>query len=213
MFHIMKKEAKAFLFYIFIILPLTLYWVISRDRLDVIMVFIQGLILTMLVVIPVLINEQHEEKHNGYQLMSILPIKKIEIIAAKFITVLTAAVVLVAGNCLFFSFFAGSSDGMTTSRSFILLAGISGILLAALVYIGIFIFGYTKFLMIASSTMVGLGLVPPLLVKYLRPDMDALVVRVSDFIKNLNWGIAIVLSLILYFLLMFAACKLKRKDT
>ena len=212
MYYIMKKEAKAFIFYLFIILPLTLYWIISRDRLDVIMVFIQGIILPLLVVIPVLINEQYEEKHKGYQVMSVLPIKKIEIIAAKFILVLAAAVFLVAGNCLFFSFFPGSAGGMAAGRSFILLSGISGILIAAFVYIGIFVLGYSKFLVVVTSTLIFLGFIPAYLINNYQPEMDTLIVRIADFMKNLNWGIAIVLSLVLYFLLMFGAFKLKRNE-
>jgi hypothetical protein len=208
----MKKEAKAFMFYLFIVLPLALYWGISRDRLDVIMVLIQGLLLPLLVTIPVLINEQYEEKHKGYRIMSVLPIRKIEIIASKFITVLTAAIILVACNCLFFSFFSASAAGTAISRSFILLSGISGILMAAFVYIGIFVLGYTRFLMVATSAIIVLGIVPPYLLKQHRPDMDALIARATDFMKNLDWGIAIVLSLVLYFLLMFAAYKLKRNE-
>ena len=211
MLYIMKKDAKAFMFNLFIIIPLALYWLISKDRLDVLMVLIQGITLTLLVVTPIMVNEQYEEKHRGYRFMRTLPIRKIEIIGAKFIAVLTAAAVLVVFNCLLFSFFDGSPGMKSISRSFILLSGISGIILAALVYLGVFILGYTKFVMIFPPVVFFLAMLPPLITKYYRPQVDALFAKIIDFVKNLDWAAAVIVSLVLYFSLMVLAVKLQRE--
>lgn len=210
MLYIIQKEIKNYLLYITLLIPLTLYWILSRDTLGVLPPLVQGLMLTAVTVIPVIANEQYEDKHKGYDFMRILPIKTGGIIAAKFMTLFSAAAILVLFNCLFFSFFKSDASALAVSRSFILLSALSSLIIGAIVYIGIFLLGYTMFLKVTASLLIILGMIPPLILKYMRPQFDQVITQALVFMENLSWLKATGITLIIFIALAALASRIKK---
>jgi len=210
MLYLMQKEIKTYLLYLTLLIPLALYWLLSRDTLGVLPPLVQGLMITGLTVIPVIANEQYEDKHKGYDFMRILPIKTGEIIAAKFMTLCSVAAILVLFNCLFFSFFNNDASTLAVSRSFILLSALASTIIGAIVYIGIFLLGYTIFLKVTASLMIILGMIPPLILKYMRPELDQAITNALAFMENLSWLKAIGITLIIFIALSVLATLIKK---
>lgn len=173
------------------------------------LVLISGVLIFMLVVGPVFFNEQYEEKHKGYDFLDILPVNASEIVSAKFGLVLVTVVAIVGYLLLIFSVSKVATNDWILVRSYILMSGIVCLFFAALSYIGIFSLGYTKFVMIVMSLFVLLGLVPVLIMKFYRDNMNVLIENILAFLRSVNWLAVIPLVLIGYFGLMFIAIKIK----
>jgi hypothetical protein len=157
----------------------------------------------------VFFNEQYEEKHKGYDFLDILPVNASEIVSAKFGLVLVTVVAIVGYLLLIFSVSKVATNDWILVRSYILMSGIVCLFFAALSYIGIFSLGYTKFVMIVMSLFVLLGLVPVLIMKFYRDNMNVLIENILAFLRSVNWLAVIPLVLIGYFGLMFIAIKIK----
>jgi hypothetical protein len=173
------------------------------------LVLISGVLIIMTVFGPVFFNEQYEEKHKGYDFLDILPVNASEIVLAKFAMVLVTVMATVGYLLLLFSLSKVSPNDWILVRSYILMMGVVCLFFAALSYIGIFGFGYTKFAMIVMSFFVLLGFVPILIMKFYRDNMDVLIENILAFLHHVNWLAVIPLALIGYFCLMSLAIKIK----
>ncbi len=172
-------------------------------------VLISGTLILMLVFGSVFLNEQYEEKHKGYNFLDTLPINADEIVSAKFGLVLVTVIILASYLLLLFSVSKVAPNDWILVRSYILMSGVVCLMLAALSYLGIFSFGYTKFVMIVMSFIVLLGFVPILIMKFYRDNLDVLIENILSFLRHVNWLAVIPLVLIGYFCLMFIAIKIK----
>jgi hypothetical protein len=210
MFSIVKKNMAYFIGYAGVIFILTAILKITLGNEHVVpLVLISGVLIFMLVVGPVFFNEQYEEKHKGYDFLDILPVNASEIVSAKFGLVLVTVVAIVGYLLLIFSVSKVATNDWILVRSYILMSGIVCLFFAALSYIGIFSLGYTKFVMIVMSLFVLLGLVPVLIMKFYRDNMNVLIENILAFLRSVNWLAVIPLVLIGYFGLMFIAIKIK----
>jgi hypothetical protein len=207
---IIKKNMSYYAGYMGFILLLT---VIVRaflgNELNVPFVIVSGILVFMLVFGAVFINEQYEEKSNGYDFLDVLPVKASEIVAAKFSLVLLADVAIVGYLLLLFSSSVSSPEEWTLVRSYILMSGVLCLIFTAVSYLGIFAIGYTKFVMIVLSLLVVLGFFPLLITKFYRDNLDTMVENILAFLQNLNWIVILPLSLVGYLGLMWIAVKIK----
>ena len=60
-------------------------------------------------------------------------------------------------------------------------------------------------------TLIILAVLPPVILKYYRPQEETLIAKITGFIKNLSWGAAIADALIIYFSLIALAVKFQKK--
>ena len=110
---------------------------------------------------------------------------------------------------LLFFFSGGTNEQFSLIRSYLLLSGSICLFLAAIIYIGIFAINYTKFLVVVLSFTAAGGLVPMIIMKAYRDRMDIIIAGVFDWLRNINWILAIPLILAAYFGLMCLAAWIK----
>jgi hypothetical protein len=210
MLSIMKKNAVYYISYLGVIILVT---IILRMALGigptVPLVMISGVLIFLLVFGAVFMNEQYEEKHKGYDFLYILPVKTVEIVAAKFGLVLLTDAAVVGYLLFLFSFSPLSPSDWVLVRSYFLMMGVVCLAFAAFSYTVIFVIGYTKFAVIVMTFFVLLGFVPILIMKLYGGKMDVLVESILTFLRNLNWMILLPLALVGYFILMGIAIKVK----
>jgi hypothetical protein len=210
MLSIVKKNMSYFLGYFSFIFILTAILKIALgNEHSVPLVLISGVLVFMLVFGPVFFNEQYEEKHKAYDFLDTLPISASEIVTAKFGLVLATAAATLCCVLLLFSVSKVAPNDWVLVRSYLLMSGVVGLLLAALSYIGIFSLGYTKFAVIVMTFFVLLGFVPILIMKFYSDNMDVLIQNILAFLRGVNWAAVIPLTLIGYFALMVIAIKIK----
>lgn len=210
MWSIVKKNIGYFMGYAGVVLSITtiLTLTIGNEH-DAPVVLISGVLIFMLVFGSVFLNEQYEEKHKGYDFLDVLPVNAGEIVSAKFGLALVTVMAVEGYLLLLFSVSKVAPNDWNLVRSYILMSGVVCLILAALSYLGIFSFGYTKFAMIVMSFIVLLGFVPILIMKFYRDNLDVLIENILDSLRHVNWLVVIPLVLIGYFCLMFIAIKIK----
>ena len=210
MLSIVKKNMACFIGYFCFIVILTAILRIALGNEHVVpLVLISGVLVLMLVFGPVFFNEQYEEKHKTYDFLDILPVNASEIVSAKFGLVLVTAAATLCCMLLLFSVSKVAPNDWVLVRSYLLMSGTVGLLLAALSYIGIFSLGYTKFAVIVMTFVVLLGFVPILIMKFYENNMTVLVENILTFLRGINWAAVLPLALVAYLGMMVIAIKIK----
>jgi hypothetical protein len=208
MWNIVKKDAKFVIFYFSAIVAVEFFlWILTRDSLSTAFVLISGVLVYSLVFGEIFINEQYEEKHHGYIFMKTLPVGIGEVVSAKFLRVLLSAFVFMGLTVLLITFAPGHPDRIVLVRSFVLFNGIVALIAAGFVFIGLFGMGYMIFLRVALSVLVLLQLIPFVLLS--SGKMDVFVQSAVEFLRSINWLVAIPAGLAVYFGLMVVAIKVK----
>ena len=168
------------------------------SQLDILFAILSGPLLFMFVFLTLLVEEQYEEKHRGYAILSVLPLKNSEIVAAKFLfTLAVDAAMLVFLMVLFATFSTAPSQAEVVHGYFLAAAGV-GLLFAGLLYMGIFTFGYTKFIIAVLCFTTALGMVPALILKSHRGNIDAWIERAIEWLGHYNELILVAFVLTLY---------------
>lgn len=207
----MKKNLSFVVIYLsFIVVLISFLRIIIGNKFSVPFVLISGVSLFLLIFGIVFVNEQYEEKHQGYAFLDILPVKAHEIVMAKFALALVADTILVGFLIILLSFSSGTPNQIVVARSFFLMTGCICLMMAAIMYTGIFWFGYTKFMVIFLLFTATLGLVPPLIITFYRDKMDIFITNTINFLAHFNWLYALPVILIVYSGLMLTAIHVKR---
>lgn len=205
-----------FVFYsIPVLLPLTVYWLITGDSLDILMVFAQGMFLFALAVIPAMVNEQYEEKNNGYKFLSTLPLKKIEIVGAKFAAVFVVVAVLGAFNSLLFSLFKSTPEQLTISVNGMIIVGMVSLISTGIIYAGIAWLGYHRFVIALSIFATFMGLAAVVIKRYFHPQLSDLAPGFLVMMRSFGssaWFLVLGVVLAVYFGLMFLAAGLTGRE-
>lgn len=210
MWQIINKNYRQYgLFLLFFCGTLAAVRFLIGNELSVVFVLIGGMSLFVSIIGVIFIGEQYEEKHHGYALMEILPIKRIEIVAAKFLLALVMCVLLTAFLVVLFSLSEAQSHDLRLVRSYLLLMGSCALLLAGIMYIGIFAIGYTKFLIGVLCFTTAMGLVPAILMNNQQDDVGIFIERLLDWLQNMNWSGFLAIVLVAYLGLMWIAAQVK----
>ena len=121
-------------------------------------VLVPGMVTFLSCIFPILLSEQYEEKNHGYNFLSILPLKIRTVVISK-------STMLFFNTC-FFTFLSSIAagfvglepDSLTLTRGFDLLGGNLGLLFGAALYIGTFRYGFTRFVRIFLTLILGLNI-------------------------------------------------------
>ncbi len=206
----MKKNMNFFVFYFVIIVSLIVFLkLITGNELSTVFVIISGIFVFFLVFGSTFTNEQYEEKNKGYTFLDTLPVTAREIVEAKFALVLLAVGLCVGFLVILISLSGSAPETIATARSYVLFMGVVCLILAGVNYIGIFALGFTKYLLIVGVAWLTLSLVPMIIIKTYEGRMDVLRETVLDFYAGINWFVVIPLALVVYFVLMLAAAKVR----
>ncbi|MGB6865028.1 MAG: ABC-2 transporter permease [Candidatus Aminicenantaceae bacterium] len=210
MWKIMKKNMNVFVFYfVFVASLIVILRLITGSKLSTAFVIISGILVFFLVFASTFTNEQYEEKNKGYTFLDTLPVTAREIVEAKYALVLLAVGLCVGFLVILFSLSASSPETIAIARSYVLFLGVVCLIMAGVNYIGIFALGYTKFLVIVGIGWLSLGFVPMIIMKTYQGRMDVLKVSVVNFFTGIDWLVVIPLALVVYFVLMLAAAKVR----
>lgn len=210
---ILKKYSFYFLIslFVFLLLSVPVVMFIQGDIQKVAFaVLICGIFIYFNALGPVFGSEQYEEKNKGYEFLNILPLRNIDIVAAKFLWVLLVDAFFVGGILLFLKYSPWSGNQLVLFRSLALLNGSASLLLAAVSYLLIFWIGYTKYMIVVLSVMVAMGFIPMLILKFLNDRIDQIIADIGNFIIDINWLIVLTVVLMVYVGLMFLASKVKK---
>jgi hypothetical protein len=152
-------------------------------------------------------HEQMESKSNGYAFLRILPIEPAQIVKAKFALVFVAVAIYVGGCCVAFALVSTSPAYLTPSCAYVIVHGNICLLAAALLYLGIFRFGFSRFgkyilivwvIMLISPIPIRLIILKP------RGISDS---EIMQFMRGPYWILGTILCLIGYYFLMKLAIK------
>ena len=206
----MKKNMSFFAFYLGIIASLIVFLrLITGSELSIVFVIISGILVFFLVFGSTFTNEQYEEKNKGYMFLDTLPVTAREIAEAKFALVLLAVGLCVGFLVILISLSGSAPETTAIARSYVLFMGLVCLILAGLNYIGIFVLGFTKFLVIVGIGWLSLSLVPMIFMKTFQGRMNVLKDSVFNFLAGIDWLVVIPLTLVVYFMLMIVAVKVR----
>jgi hypothetical protein len=211
MLGIMRKDGFYFLLSAGVIAPLVLIaegWLLPGYT--VTMLLANLLMMFLLVAGPVAIVEQAEEKNNGYAWLGTLPVRRREIVAAKFLMAFLTLAAVVAGNLIQVHVLVTDPEPARLLTAVVLLNGAACLVMAGLMYTGILGIGYTRFLMAVSFVMVLLGLVPPFLMMSKTLNLRDQITAVRAFLLQLDAGLVIAAGVLVYGLFFLLAIRMLR---
>jgi len=206
----MKKNMNYFNFYLVIIAMLiVILRIITGSELSPVFVIISGIFVFVLVFGSTFTNEQYEEKNKGYMFLDTLPVTAREIVEAKFVLVLLAVGLCVGSLVILISLSGSAPEMAAVSRSYVLFTGVVCLILAGVNYIGIFTLGFTKYLLVVGVGWFTLSLFPMIIMRTYQGRMNVLRETVFDFFTWIDWLVMIPLALVVYFILMLVAAKVR----
>lgn len=213
----MKKFSFSFILFMLLSVGL-IFPLFNHDRLtgpyplSLNFVFTLAPYLFFVVLGAVYIHEQMEEKTNGYVFLRLLPIEASDIVISKFVLVFLSVFIYVAFHCVAFAKISSDPSYWRPSCFFLIINGNICLVLTALLYIGIFRYGYAK----AGKFVVFLWLVIAIspipinifLLRRLGISRQAIIEKVI----HLNWVAVTLVCVTLYVLLMRGAIKILKKS-
>lgn len=210
MWKVMTKNMSFFAFYFVIIASLIVVLrLIIGSELSTVFVIISGILVFVLVFGSTFTNEQYEEKNKGYMFLDTLPITAREITKAKFALVLLAVGLCVGLLLILISLSDSPGETAAIARSYVLFMGAVSLILAGVNYIGIFAMGFTKYLVVVGVGWVTLSLAPMIILRTYEGRMDVFRKNVLNFFIGIDWLVMIPSALVVYFILMLAAAKMR----
>ena len=206
----MKKNINFFVFYfVFVASLIVILRLITGSKLSTSFVIIAGVLVFFLVFASTFTNEQYEEKNKGYTFLDTLPVTAREIVEAKYALVLLAVGFCVGFLVILISLSGSAPETINIARSYVLFMGVVCLIMAGVNYIGIFALGFTKFLVIVGVGWFSLGFVPMIIMKTYQGRMNVLKESVFNFLNGIEWLAVIPLILVVYFMLMLVAAKVR----
>lgn len=182
---------------------------ITGRELSTVFVIISGILVFVIAIGSTFTNEQYEEKNKGYMFLDTLPVSAREIAEAKFALVLLTVGLCVGLLLILISLSSSPRESADVARSYVLFTGVVSLILAGVNYIGIFTLGFTKYLVLVGVGWVTLSLTPMIILRAYEGRMDVLRENILNFFAGINWLVVIPPALVVYFLLMLAAAKVR----
>ena len=199
MWLILKNSYRTYLaYFVFTASILALIRFLLGPEINILFTILCGMVMFLVSFGALLISEQYEEKHKGYSILAMLPVSDLDIVAAKLLLPLISGAGMTLALVLLFGTYSLPHPDAALVRSYIVLMGGFSLLFVGLMYLGIFRFGYTKFLIVVMTLITALGLVPMVLARAGRDRMDILIENLLSWIRNLNWWVFIPLVLLAY---------------
>ncbi|MCK4888757.1 MAG: hypothetical protein KAS21_07910 [Candidatus Aminicenantes bacterium] len=152
---ILIKDLKTpSIFALIVMVPLFLFWNIKNAaEIFPIAVFVQISFTFVITILTVMLNEQYEDINNGYRFYQILPIKKWNITLVKFFTPIIVVIFLGLVNRGIYSVFSAGNEALILSDHITIVFSVFFVLNSGLIFIGIYLLGYTKFIQFTSGLL------------------------------------------------------------
>ncbi len=214
MLGIVKKDSLFYLIALLIIYPsIILLWILFGGAFDIQFAVIAGLLLHFLNYGPMIINEQEEDRSNGYSFLATLPVKSYEIVVVKFANIFVFVLLWTLVNSVFFSFVLESTNMFNIARNVMITSGVLCLVFSALFYIGVFMFGFAKFFRFGVSLfgviILSAGVIAQFLFIRKVNIQSVFLERLLYFLHNVNIFLLALTGIVIYTGLMLAAVKVK----
>jgi hypothetical protein len=218
MFHLTKKFSLIFILFILLsvglVFPLFNYdRVTGPDPLTFNFVFTLAPYLFFVVLGAVSIHEQLEQKSNGYAFLRTLPVKASDIVISKFLLVFLSALAYIVFHCVAFAKISSDPSYWKPSCSFLIISGNICLVLTALLYVGIFRYGYNKVGKYVIFLWLFIVISPIPINIFLLRRLGISRQEIIEKVTSLNWVIVTLVCLALYYLLMRVSIKTLEKQT
>lgn len=213
MWPLIKKNSMIFISYVIPFTALlTFYWFVENKAEEphfVIVLFFWMWIMTIGFISS---GEQQEAKNKGYEFLKTLPLTDGEIVAPKFLLTFLMVVLITCHYLFLFSFFKGSALQLKIILFFLPVNAMVCLLLAGLLYIGVFKYGFSRMHTVFWGVAFGSVAVMILGVELVLPKIKLQLMAMIDFLINVSWAFQLLaagLVLYCYYLMMKTAVKVK----
>jgi len=152
-------------------------------------------------------HEQMESKANGYAFLRILPIEPAQIVKAKFTILFIAVAIYVGGCCVAFAFVSTSPEYLIPSCGYLIVHGDICLVAAALLYLGIFRYGFSRFGKYVLISWIFLFISPLLIRIFILKPRGITDADIMQFLRGPYWIIGTIICLAGYYLLMKLAIR------
>ena len=159
-------------------------------------------------------TEQVESKYEAYRIMATLPVSDREIVLSRFVRNIVLALGFIFLGWLMFSLYPPGPGLVPFSRSYIILAAITGLLLSGFAYAGLFRFGFTRlFRALMILIPVGIIIIFIFLSESFRDEIVELdPATFATYVKPQIMGLVVLIGLSVYSVIMSWAVKLKKRS-
>jgi ABC-type transport system involved in multi-copper enzyme maturation permease subunit len=145
MIAILRKDAPANLFGLAVLWPLIAgAEILMAGRLDPGLVLINSCLIVALIVGSILVNEIEEEANGGYRIFEGLPMKRSDIVNAKFLGALLLILGFTSSHYLLATVWSADREMPPQILTMIVVCGVIALSAAGLLYIGVFLFGLSR---------------------------------------------------------------------
>jgi len=159
-------------------------------------------ITALLIVTSVMILERYEERNNGYHLLLRMPILPSEVAAGKLVVIYLLNVSFCGLTLIAFRLHGFDPEYGQIARSVALLAGCIWLLVVLLMYAGICLLGFTRFVVVFRISVMALLVILQLLLMLLfrmGPDGPVLLADLAERFAGAPWLIICSLTSVVYF--------------
>jgi hypothetical protein len=217
MLRILQKFSVVFIGYLIIVLAFT-FPTYNYDRmtgpnpLDLSFPFYLTFGLFWLIVATIWIHEQMEDKNKGYEFLMLLPVKAGEIVGAKFAAVFITVFLYVVFHLIAFWSISSSPDYVRPSWTMMINAGNIGLLIAGILYLNIYRFGFSKMRIAIFVLMIVFIALPIILSALLLPNLGLDKYDLIDWMSGVNWLLVTAVGLAGYFGMFLLSAKLFKAE-
>lgn len=213
---LLKKELKISLLFcgIFLVPVIILWWFKRSDQLFPIAVFVQLSLTYVISILTVMANEQEEELHNGYRFLKILPIKRWRITFIKFLVPFLLVSLLGMVNRVVYTLFHVGQDALTISDTITLIFSVLVLLNCALILIGVYLLGYTRFIQVTTGLITFFFLGGFLMAKLFRvkvADLNRVGAAIQNWLLHGDHLLFLLCGLVLYLIMGILANRIWKK--
>jgi hypothetical protein len=208
MWHLIKKFSFFFVVF-FIIMIGAVFPAFNYDRitspnpLSLTFVLYLTSYLLMVVIAAIWTHEQMESKAKGYEFLRSLPIDAKDIVTAKFAVVLLSLCLITIFHCVAFYLISSNPEYFNPACSVIIISADICLIISALLYLGIFRFGYVKFGKYIILTWILIIFSPIPIYQFLLPRLGISRLDIIEKMASLSWPLVTAVSLIVYLGLMW----------
>jgi hypothetical protein len=157
MLKILEKDMPPLILLLFVFLPLSIvYWLVTREALDLTAIFIQTGYLFGIVMLLILAEEKQQMKNGGYAFLVTLPVKTSEIVFARFILILLLTAVFASVSVFFMAQLASTGEESKAASAVLLGGALAGLVFGGTVQTMSYRFGARKMILpIVLLTVLG----------------------------------------------------------
>jgi hypothetical protein len=164
------------------------------------------------IAVSIWLHEQIEDKNNAYDFLKLLPVKAKTIAGAKFLAVFITVFLFVAFHCAAFRIISSSPDYVRPSWAMMINAGNISLLIAGVIYLFIYRFGFSKMKIALFVLMIVFIALPIIVAALLLPALGLDKYDLIDRLSGIDVFWTTVIGVVCYFGMFLLSAKLLKAE-